>query len=232
MAELLESPPRARLPRVAWLLGLFCLGLLPRLVILASHSRQLEFWEYETLAQNIAADRGYVIWRFGHLAFAFGDGNLYSFLAGSLYRLFGHQPTLLALVQAILTSLAVPVIFAIGQRAFGTRVAALGAVLVAFHPGLLAYTLKLHPLGLDVLLLALTVLWIRSVNVTTSNRLMTGLALGVTLMSRPTTFIASVVALAVGSLRSRRPVPRVVLPVAVAVLVACPWIMRDWLVLG
>src|SRR5207245_2510031 len=135
------------------------LGLIPRLALVAARAEDLQPWEYETLAQSIAAGNGYVISRFGHLVLAFGDGNLYSFLAGALYAIFGHTPVLLAVVQALLAALVAPVIFAAGERAFGAQIAALGAALAAFHPGLLAYSLKLHPLGLDVLLMALLVLW-------------------------------------------------------------------------
>jgi hypothetical protein len=140
-----------KVPRRPWLLGaLFLIGLMPRLGLLAARAGDLEFWEYETLARNIAAGNGYVVYRFGHLTLAFGDGNLYSFLAGDLYTVVGNSSVALAVVQAVLAALAVPVIFAVGEHALGAPIAVPGAVLAALHPGLLAYTLKLHPLGLDV----------------------------------------------------------------------------------
>src|SRR5438105_13853642 len=81
-----------RVPRRPWLLGaLFLIGLMPRLGLLAARAGDLEFWEYETLARNVAAGNGYVIYRFGHLTLAFGDGNLYSFLAGDLYTVVGNS---------------------------------------------------------------------------------------------------------------------------------------------
>src|SRR5882672_8178323 len=80
--------PRAAYPEL--LLGLFVLGLLPRLVLLAVRPDGLQFYEYEILAQNIVGGQGYVIPRFGHTALAFGDGNLYSFLAATVYLLVGH----------------------------------------------------------------------------------------------------------------------------------------------
>src|SRR5919197_546524 len=98
-------------PSRRWLLGLFVLALTPRLVILAARPDALEFWEYETLARNIAGGQGYVIPRFGHLAVAFGDGNLYSFAAATLYFLSGHHPLILGIVQAVIAALAAPVIF-------------------------------------------------------------------------------------------------------------------------
>jgi len=214
------------------LLGLFLLGLLPRLVMLAVQPDRLQFYEYEILAQNIVGGQGYVIPRFGHAALAFGDGNLYSFLAASVYLLVGHQPLVLAVVQAVIASLAAPVIFAIGVRIFGWQVAGLGAVLAALHPGLLAYTWKLHPLGLDVLLMALTVLWVLRVNDTLRSGLMAGLTLGATLMSRPTFFVAGVAALAVRWLADRRRALPTLVALGLALMVALPWVVRGWSVLG
>jgi hypothetical protein len=205
--------------------------VVPRLSLIALNAAGLQFWEYETLAENVAAGQGYVIARFGHLAFAFGDGNLYSFVAATVYVAIGHQPVVLAIVQAVLASLAAPVIFEIGRRAFGWKVAALGAGLAALHPGLLAYTLKLHPLGLDVLLMALSVLWIHRA-ADTRGRLLTGLALGMSLMTRPTFFLGGAVALAIRWVRSREHVVAIVVPLVVALAIAAPWVTRNWAVLG
>jgi hypothetical protein len=214
------------------LVGLFTLALLPRLLLLASRSANLEFWEYESLATNIAGGRGYVISRFGHDVLAFGDGNLYSFLAGSLYAVFGHAPMLLAVVQAALASLAVPVIFVIGERAIGPARALVGAALAAFHPGLLVYTLKLHPLGLDVLLLALLVLWSLRSGSGSANQGMAGLTLGLSAMSRPTFFVAGIVTYSVRWLTGHMDRQYLVGALAIAMLVPLPWLARNWVVLG
>src|SRR5713101_3347347 len=214
------------------LLGLFLLGLLPRLLMLALQPDRLQLYEYEILAQNIVGGQGYVIPRFGHAALAFGDGNLYAFLAASVYLLVGHQPLVLAVVQAVIASLAAPVIFAIGARVFGWQVAGLGAVLAALHPGLLAYTWKLHPLGLDVLLLTLTVLWVVRIDGGVRSGLMPGLTLGVTLMSRPTFFVAGVAALGFRWLGRRQLAGSTLAALALALMVALPWVVRGWSVLG
>jgi hypothetical protein len=222
----------ASAPSRAWLLGLFLLALVPRLVILATRPNDLEFWEYETLALNVAGGYGYVIYRFGHLAFAFGDGNLYSFLAATVYVVSGHQPMVLALVQAALASLAAPVVFAIGMRAFGLPVAALGAGLAALHPGLLAYTMKLHPLGMDVLLMALLVLWMDRAGDGLRSGLTAGLALGLTLMSRPTFFLAGLAGLAFRWRGARHILVPVLAAVVVGGVLATPWVARNWALLG
>jgi hypothetical protein len=222
-----------KVPRRPWLLGaLFLIGLMPRLGLLAARAGDVEFWEYETLARNIAAGNGYVIYRFGHLTLAFGDGNLYSFLAGDLYRLVGNSPLALAVVQAVLAALAVPVIFAVGERALGAPIAALGAVLAAVHPGLLAYTLKLHPLGLDVLLLALVVDWCTRPRWTRASTLQSGLTLGLNLMTRPTFFLAGLAGLSVRWLARRASLPQMVAVIVIASAVGTPWIARNWLFVG
>jgi Dolichyl-phosphate-mannose-protein mannosyltransferase len=222
------APSRPRLLFAAYLVA-----LLPRLVILAaSRGQSIEVWEYDRLARSIASGHGYVIPHFGHLSFAFGDGNLYSFLAGVVYVLVGNQPWILALLQAVAASLAAPVILAIGYRPLGPVVASIGASLAALHPGALAYTLKLHPLGLDVLLLSLLVLWLGSIGSRSRDGLLTGVALGLNLMSRPTFFLAGVVALVLPWQSLRRHVLPVSLAVIVGVSIALPWVGRNWMVFG
>jgi hypothetical protein len=219
--------------RRSWLLaGLFLIGLMPRLGLVAARAADLEFWEYEALARNIAAGNGYVIYRFGHLTLAFGDGNLYSFLAGDLYTLVGHSPVALAVVQAVLAALAVPVIFAIGERALGAPIAALGAALAALHPGLLAYTLKLHPLGLDVLLLALVVYWSTRQHWMRAGPFEAGVTLGLNLMTRPTFFLAGLAGLSVRWLARRASLRQMVAVVAIAIAIGTPWVARNWLFVG
>jgi hypothetical protein len=214
------------------LAGLFALALVPRLLMLALRPGALQVWEYETLAVNIASGDGYVISRFGHDVLAFGDGNLYSFLAGVLYAAVGHRPLVLAAVQAVLASLAIPVLYLIAERPFGRARAVLGAALVAFHPGLLAYTLKLHPLGLDVLLLSLLVWWSLRRSWSGGGGVLAGLTLGLNLMARPTFFLAGLVAWSTRWRTHRRELRVTIAAVSVALLVSTPWIARNWALLG
>lgn len=212
--------------------GLFAVALVTRLLILALQPGALQFWEYETLAVSIASGNGYVISRFGHDVLAFGDGNLYSFLAGAFYAVVGHRPLVLAAVQALVASLAVPVLYVIAERAFGPARAVLGAALAALHPGLLAYTLKLHPLGLDVLLMALLVWWTLLRPWSPHKGLLAGMTLGLTLMARPTFFLAGLVAWFTRWQLHRDDLRALVAAIAIAVAVATPWVARNWLLLG
>ncbi len=217
----------------AWLLALlFLIGLVPRLALVAANSRSIELWEYDTLARNIASGQGYVISRFGQLSFAFGDGNLYSFITAVVYMLVGYKPAVMATIQAILGSLAAPVIFVIGRRAFDTRIAILGAAVAALHPGLLAYSTKLHPLGLDVLLLSLSVFWIGAIETRPRMSLVAGLALGLTLMSRPTFFVAGIAGLTVRWFQARGRLAPMLAAICLALVIAAPWLARNWAVLG
>jgi hypothetical protein len=210
----------------------FGLALIARLLILAFRSADLEVWEYETLAGNIASGNGYVISRFGHQVLAFGDGNLYSFLAGAVYAAIGHNLIALALIQAVLASLAAPVLYVIAERPFGWQRAAAGAMLAALHPGLLAYTLKLHPLGLDALLLSLLVYWSLQRRWSKRGSVMAGLTLGLNLMSRPTYFVAGLGAWSVRWLNRRADRRYLAAAIAVAVVVGMPWVVRNWVRLG
>lgn len=218
--------------RGATLLALFALGLLARLVLVFTHRGTLESWEYETLAENIVRGQGYTIIHFGHVAFAFGDGNLYSFLAAAVYVVVGHHPVALGVVQAMLAALIGPLLFELAERPLGYGVAVLGAVLAALHPGLLAYSLKLHPLGLDAVLLASSVLWIRRAGPGRQHWLPAGLAMGLTLMSRPTFFVAGLAAMIVRWRVHRGSALALVMAVALGTFVALPWVARNWAVLG
>jgi hypothetical protein len=212
--------------------SIFGLALLPRLLILACRSGDLQTWEYETLAGNLASGNGYVITRFGHDVLAFGDGNLYSFLAGAVYAAIGHNLLALGVIQALLSSLAAPVLFVIAERPFGWKCAAVGAALAALHPGLLAYTLKLHPLGLDALLLALLTYWSLQGRWSGRSSLMAGLTLGLNLMTRPTYFIAGIGASSLRAATRRADRRYLAAAIVVAVLVGMPWVVRNWVRLG
>ncbi|HEY3058337.1 MAG TPA: glycosyltransferase family 39 protein [Chloroflexota bacterium] len=220
-------------PPVRLFVGVFVLALVPRLCVLAfSGPRAIEIWEYDGLGSSIAAGHGYAILHWGRTSLAFGDGNLYSFLSGVLYAAVGHQPLVLAVVQAVIASLAVPVIYAIGERSLGRSIALMGAGLAALHPGLLAYTLKLHPLGLDVLLLALLVIWVRQIGGRRRDGVIAGIVLGLNLMSRPTYFLAGLVGLAMRWRTLRWHFAPPLLAVAVSLAIAGPWIGRNWVLLG
>jgi hypothetical protein len=218
--------------RALVILSTFGLALAARLLILGFRSGDLESWEYETLAASIASGNGYVITRFGHAVLAFGDGNLYSFLAGALYASIGHQPLVLGVIQAVLASLAAPVLFVIAERPFGQMRAALGAGLAALHPGLLAYTLKLHPLGLDVLLVSLLVFWTLQRQWSPRGSAMAGLSLGLNLMSRPTYFVAGLGLLMLRWFTRRQDWRYLAAAAMVALAVGAPWVVRNWVLLG
>jgi hypothetical protein len=218
--------------RTSVIVGLFGLALIPRLLILALRSSDLEFWEYETLADSIASGNGYVISRFGHNVLAFGDGNLYSFLAGAVYVSIGHYPLALGVIQAVLASLAAPVLYVIAERPFGAVRAATGAALAALHPGLLMYTLKLHPLGLDVLLLSLLVYWSLQRQWSGRSSVVAGLTLGLNLMSRPTYFVAGAAAISLRWFGRRADRRYLVAALAVGLVVGAPWLVRNWVLLG
>src|SRR5438128_2315073 len=88
--------------RTSLMAATFVLALVPRLAILAVAGRDgIQLWEYDALARSIADGHGYAISHFGHLVYAFGDGNLYSFVSATVYILLGAQPWLLAAAQAV-----------------------------------------------------------------------------------------------------------------------------------
>lgn len=96
----------------------------------------------------------------------------------------------------------------------------------------MAYTLKLHPLGLDVLLLAVLVWWSLRRSWSSADRVLAGLTLGLNLMARPTFFVAGLAAWIARLRMHPRELRAIVGAVVVAMVVVTPWLARNWVLLG
>ncbi len=115
---------------------------------------RVETFEYEEIALNILAGRGFGIQHFGTWYRSFG-GVIFTYLSAVLYAAFGHSHLVILVVQALFAAVAVLACFHIGCRLFSPGVGLFASTLVAFHPGLFFYdTHKLHPLSLDATLAA------------------------------------------------------------------------------
>jgi hypothetical protein len=96
----------------------------------------------------------------------------------------------------------------------------------------MAYTLKLHPLGLDVLLVSLLVWWSLQRDWSGGGWVLAGLTLGLNLMTRPTFFIAGLAAWFTRWRQHPRQLRVTIAAIGVALLVATPWLARNWVLLG
>lgn len=144
--------------RHAGWLGVVALALIPRFgIIVASgfDGRSPEPFEYEVLARNLLAGRGYLYTHLGADYVSFHSSIPYVLLTALVYVVTNGAQTAMLLVQSLTSALLALVMNALGRRLVGPAVGGLAGALVALHPGLVYYdTRKLHPLSLDALLIA------------------------------------------------------------------------------
>lgn len=219
---------------------LFAAAVAVRLAALAILGLGPERYEYESQALSLLAGEGYRRVHLGTPHFAQGPP-LYGFLCAGLYRVFGHAPLPVILVQIAASSLIPGVVARIAREVGLPRRLALVAGLPAVvHPGLIVYAVhKLHPLSLDALFLALTVLAVlRLAPVPAAGAYArAGLVLGLATLTRATvaTFAlpaALWLAWLAPALCRRRAGAGIALFLLVAGLVVLPWTARNYLLFG
>ncbi len=215
---------------------LVLVALLPRLlVVLITIDRSPEVFEYEGLANNLLAGRGYTDSHLGTTYWSSHSGFPYVFLTAGVYAASDHSSRAMLLVQCLLSGVLVLVVHALGRRVGGAGVGVLAGVLVALHPGLVYYdTHKLHPLGFDALLMVSTTLAFCRLITTPSVRgaVITGLLSGLALLQRGTFLLAAVMGVCAlwWLVRNRWMVLKVTLAFALgASLVVGPWLIRNYL---
>jgi 4-amino-4-deoxy-L-arabinose transferase-like glycosyltransferase len=177
------------LPRSPWLAVGLALTLRLAVIVWASGGASPQAFEYDTMATNLLEGRGYT---FGHLGIQYRSLHSavpYVFLNAVVCGVTGHRHTVLVLTQSLLGALLVLVVFHIGRLIFSVDTAAIAALLLAMHPGLIVYdTLKLHPLSLDALSIAASVLAVISLDAGSPwwRRMGTGGVIGLALLERGT----------------------------------------------
>jgi 4-amino-4-deoxy-L-arabinose transferase-like glycosyltransferase len=134
-----------------------CLGVLVRVFYVSAFGlfRRAETFEYEVIASNLLAGRGFGLEHLGTWYRSFG-GVLFSYLCAVMYATFGHSHLVMLVVQALFSAVTVLGCYSVGRYLFSPTVGLLASVLVAFHPGLFFYdTHKIHPLSFDAALAVL-----------------------------------------------------------------------------
>jgi 4-amino-4-deoxy-L-arabinose transferase-like glycosyltransferase len=217
-----------------------CLTMLLRVWLIFGYgsSGEVEVFEYDELARNLLAGRGYVYHHLGTDYQAYFSGVPYVAICAALYKFFAPGSTAVLLAQSLFSTLLTVVAWAIGREVWDDAAGLVGAELVALHPGLLFYdTNKLHPLSFDALTIALaTLLVIRMRTRTTAwAAMLAGLTAGVAVLQRGTMILFVVFGL--GWLWWVHRLPRLavrqaVVFVAGTLLVLAPWITRNYAVFG
>lgn len=213
----------------ALVIGLLGLGL--RLgVWLAAGAPSLKAWEYEEIAQNLLAGRGFGIDLGGMWYRTFGSPP-FSYLCAGLYLVFGHHQAVVMLTQWLISASATVGIYMIGVRLFATAVGLTAAALTALHPGIVYYdTHNLHPLGFDAALVIWGLVGLFAVGARPAAGLAAGVGLlhGLALFERTTFLGLPLATLAWLGVTGRARRWRVAAAYVVAVaLVVAPWLVRS-----
>lgn len=226
--------------RAIWFIVIGAVGLRLLIIVgLSARGRGPEVFEYEVLATNLLNGLGLVYLHNGQLYQAFHSSLPFIALNAAVCGLTAHRHVFLLAAQAILAGILIALVARIGTRVANARAGLIAAALTALHPGLVYYdTHKLHPLGLDALLIVATVLAFMELTPVSRwpSRLATGMLAGLALMERGSLIaLAGLATLAVAvALRGHAvAAARFALPIAFGTaLVLGPWVARNAVVLG
>lgn len=123
-----------------------------RLLVWLLGTTDVTTWEYEEIAQNLLAGRGYGL-QYRHAWYRTIASPPFGYLCALLYLVFGHHHVVVLVAQWLFSAATTFAAYVIGARLFSPGAGVLAAGLVAFHPGILYYdTHHLHPLSFDAAL--------------------------------------------------------------------------------
>lgn len=224
-----EARPWAR-----WVLGLTVGALVLRLVVVALTDRSAlgfnDQFLYHHMADGLARGDGYAI--FGEPTVRWPPG--YPFLLSLVYRVGGADATWGFLLNAVLSTAAVPLTYLVGARVLDRRAALVAAGIVALLPGqwLFAGTLLTEPLAALQLLGALYL--VVRLGPRPATAVLLGALIGVAALTRGEGALLGLVALAGwwGQVPLRRLFATLVLAAVVALAVVTPWALRNAEVAG
>jgi 4-amino-4-deoxy-L-arabinose transferase-like glycosyltransferase len=212
-------------------------GILVRLVLVAAGG-QPERFEYDAIARNLIAGRGYVYDQLGTPYRSFYAGLGYIGLNTATDWLFPTHPAAMLVTQSLYAGVLALLVFLIAARLCDSRLAVVAAALALFHPALVYYdTRKLHPLGFDSLVMVATVWWLMRLR--DDRRLIvagiTGLVLGLAILQRGSMglfFVASLCWLVVFVGRDRTGAALVAVYAAGMSVAVLPWVARNYAIHG
>jgi hypothetical protein len=238
--------------RVGDALAVFALALVVRLAVVAWAGARFppagDGTYYERIAERIAAGYGYTwLWPDGAVTFAAHYPVGYPAVVGAIYALVGPRPAAAAILNALLGALAALAVHRAVRHATRARAVPLAAgVLVALHPGLVAYTPAIMTEGVTAALVACAV-WAasharaegaRRGRASLAGAALVGLVVGAATLVRPQSIaLAPLLGLVAGAVaheptvRVTRRVLRALAPAAlatgVALAVCAPWTARN-----
>ena len=226
---------RATTPRDAW--GVAAIALAARLAVVAWAAARFpptaDGTYYQRIAERVAAGLGYTwLWPDGVVTYAAHYPIGYPAALGAIYALTGAHPAAAMVFNALLGALAAYAAHRLAARSGSRRIALAAGLLVALHPGLVAYTPALMTEGVVASLLVVAA-WIAA---WTRDRpgsrwrgtALLGLVFGLATLVRPQSLALAPLfaAIAVGE-GWRRGVSAAALATIVALAVCAPWTARN-----
>jgi hypothetical protein len=231
---------------LAFTFAVAVVALLPRLFVAIAWSRE-PVWDghyYHFGAERIAAGLGYsedvmvdgqLVWK-PWVHYPVG----YSGLLGGVYWLFGSGLTVAPIANAVLGTLLVVVVHRLARHYLSLERARIAAAVAALHPGLIVYTALVMTEPLAALLLlcaAWAVLHWRTPPLGSSAKgsnlrswigiVVAGATLGISTLVRPTTLLAAPLLALLHPRPWFRALGRAAVAALVALLVVCPWTIRN-----
>lgn len=170
------------------LTGILIMALAVRIILMLTLKTYQHpvVWEYEEIADNMLAGKGFVSYTFG-TNYRSLNAPIYSFLCAGTYLLANHSFLPVLLVQFIFSLFLTLVVFSIARRLFGERTAVLAALVTAIHPGFIYYDVfNLIPLSIDAFFIATSaLLFLRFMeDPTTAKAMITGAVIGIGALTR------------------------------------------------
>jgi hypothetical protein len=188
---------------------------------------------YQRIAERIAQGLGYTwLWPDGVVTYAAHYPVGYPALVGAVYTVTGPRPVAAMMLNATLGALAALAAHRLAARCMGPRRALLAGMLVALHPGLVAYTPALMTEGVTAALVtagAAVAAWARDRRAAAAIPL--GLVVGLATLVRPQCIVLAPLFALLAAVRpgsSARRASAMVLAASLAALVVCaPWTLRN-----
>ncbi|MFA5147134.1 MAG: glycosyltransferase family 39 protein [Candidatus Omnitrophota bacterium] len=173
---------------ISYVIVLIAVSLLLRAFLLdlflSRHS--IEQWEYDSIARNILAGKGFTMPHLGTTYRSFTTP-LYVFLLVLVYGMFGFDPAPVMYMQTLLSIGACVLIFLIARKTFDEKAALVALALTIFHPALVLYSVKkAHTLTLDLFVFSLVIFCVMKLRerVSLKSAAFCGLTFGVAALSR------------------------------------------------
>ena len=194
-------------------------------------------WEYEEIANNLLAGRGYSF-EFLNTTYWSFNTPLFGYLCAGIYAVTNHSYFAILVIQSFFTIALALAIFQIAKTVFNETVGLLAAALVAFHPGFMYYDVfNLLPLSIDSFLIAaITLLLLKHKDKPTAMAMsLIGGLIGIAVLSRGITgallpVVTIYVALFARSLSLKERLITATCLLCAAFIVLAPWLIRNYVI--